>query len=206
MDNDKRRPQDGREKTGGFTLIELIVVMAVMMIAAIVIVALFINSSRQYHTQSNSVSLQVEAQSLESLLKNDIRSTETACSVSSGGRQLDLYSKSEDGTVVRNCYTYDASSKRIYYQQFEKNAGGWTASEDPQIFASEVSDIQYRIEDQSAGDVTFSGGTESDTAPVKIVFSAKFSLDSQSYQLDSEAAFRNQVKAYADPSAALSEL
>lgn len=112
----------------GFTLVELIVSIAIFAIVAAAIIAFFRVAMAQYRTNTNEVNLQTESQNTWKRLESNILMANQAIwlsknSVSSDGYdQIDLYKYDETGANKRIktsiYYSKDPEKHTMYYKDY----------------------------------------------------------------------------------------
>lgn len=161
------------ENNKGFTLVELMISMA---ISAIIIgsLVIFMNvSSKSYKAASEEVSLQMEAQTILNQLENIIMES---CNVKFSSNKLKIYQNETDYILI----TFDSVNQELL---FEKVSSGSGTPVERYLFGQYVKDFQV---------IDTGNNNLSDTIEISILLEN----NSQSYSIDNKKVkIRNRLKA-----------
>lgn len=105
------------EKNSGFTLIELVVSMAILGVLGISIGGFLYAGMKQYHAASAEVTLQTEAQMAQNQLSNLLLDANRAVAYSPG--KLEIFSVRENVSEKEQIQLYyDAGEEKIFYSRY----------------------------------------------------------------------------------------
>lgn len=113
-----------KKENGGFTLVELLISLTILVIIGIAISSFLYTSTRQYSAASTETTLQTEAQMVQNQLQNRILEVSKGIYMpASGGfyqdgRQIELYGKQgTTGEKIR--IAFDSSKGELLYTRYE---------------------------------------------------------------------------------------
>ena len=204
----------------GFTLVELIVSIAIFAIVAAAIIAFFRVAMAQYRTNTNEVNIQTESQMAWKRLESNIL-TATNGIWTPTMNQIDLYnSKSVNDKTVQTktsiYYTPGGEKHSVYYQDYvldENNT--WQAQGNPQVFAKLVTRFEVKLYDKDdhiidgSGNLLDEEGNSSDengvpygsslgVRPYRAKAHIEYDANGRTYTSDNTVAIRNTVVASSD--------
>jgi prepilin-type N-terminal cleavage/methylation domain-containing protein len=216
-----RTKSNDSELNKGFTLVELIVSIAIFAIVAAAIIAFFRVAMTQYRTNTNEVNIQTESQMAWKRLESNVLIATNGVWTPSSSR-IDLYSYNSDAehkkTVTSIYYSDDPSNHTVYYQEYyidENN--NMVAIDDEQHeqqqqkFASLVTAFEIKIYDKDGNVIDGSGNLidkdgnvvgvlTSGTRPYKVSAHIEYDANGRTYTSDNTVAIRNTIVASNNPS------
>lgn len=184
----------------GFSLVELIVSIAILSIVGAAIIAFFSMSMQQYRSNTNEASIQTESQLTWKRLESNILSTANGV-WTPAINEINLYS-TDNGTkkMTRIYYSPDSENHSIYYQEFVlDNSNEWQTSSDVQVFANLVTAFSVEIYGQDGSII--SPNTEKVTTapkPIKVKAHIEYEANGRTYVSDNTVAIRNSIVASND--------
>ena len=197
------------ELNKGFTLVELIVSMAIMIIVALAIIAFFSMSMRQYRANTNETNVQTESQLAWKRLESNILITSDGL-WTPNENEIDLYNYNEDGTypmtLTRIYFTPNSPRQEnkdnyIYYMEYGLDSDGTrtaiTSESDPPVFASFVTAFTVKLYDKDGVEIT---DPTLGTRPVKAEVHIEYESNERTYESDNTVAIRNTLVASNDTS------
>lgn len=95
----------------GFTLIEVLVALAVSSVVITIVIAFISQGSRFYKTQSNTINLQNELQETSNVITDTLQEA-TYLSITSDSKNLEVYTGSYDIKEGKKLFTSDKGSSR----------------------------------------------------------------------------------------------
>lgn len=203
----------------GFSLVELVVSMAILMIVGVAMLGFMAYCISQYTRSSEETTLQMETQTTQSQVQELILQTNVGIAINSvkvseaetrPGRKLSLYSKDENGQPVRIKIDIDYANHTLYFQEFgldkdlvrQEKAGltisndeAWSiVKSDKQVFASNVEDWEVTLYDAEGNLIT---DTEKETTPTpkKAKIWIKNKVNQREYEATHTVSIRNQIYA-----------
>lgn len=210
----KKSSRNKAQLNNGFTLVELIVSIAIFAIVAAAIIAFFRVAMTQYRSNTSEVNVQTESQLTWRRLESNVLATtsgiwlpagnDTDPKVSGADTEIDLYSydrTKDSNQYIKTCiYSKENDDKnRIYYQDFYSDNGkNWVPDEDyrEQVFSQMVTEFSVKMYDEDGNEIV----TPSGVKPVKMTIHIKYDTNSQTndgktYNSDNTVAIRNTVVA-----------
>lgn len=201
----------------GFTLVELIVSIAIFAIVAAAIIAFFRVAMSQYRTNTNEVNIQTESQMAWKRLESNILITTSGIWTPSTS-QIELYnyndsqSATHKRTMTRISYANDADNHTVYYEEFylDENNNP-VALGDRQIFANLVTAFEIRIYDKDGNYISPSGelidkdgnvvegASGKGARPYKVTAHIEYDANGRTYTSDNTVAIRNTIVASDNP-------
>ena len=194
----------------GFTLVELIVSIAIFAIVAAAIIAFFRVAMTQYRTNTNEVNIQTESQMTWKRLESNIlmttsgvwlwpsNTTDTTEYDNSSEIYLYNYDESEKAehkkTMTKIYYPTDTTKHVVYYQDYylDENNSPVPISTEPQVFANLVTKFELRMYDKD-GNVMKS--TDGGNRLYKIEAHIEYDANGREYTSDNTVAIRNTIVA-----------
>ena len=185
----------------GFTLIELVVTIAVLMIVGISIVVFLTSSFKQYRYSDEEIDLQMESQTTANRLENEIQSTNYAITLDSPS-VLNLYSYDESNELIRHQFYLDLDKHRLMYCEYSIVSGAWVQQDTAEVYASYISDITFEVcdENQTAIDMT---QDVINIQPSSVKYHIQYAEGEKTYSVNSVISFRNEMKAFKTPALVL---
>lgn len=185
-------------KEQGFSLIELVVSMAILVIVGIAIMGFFTYSVGQYTRGNEETTLQVETQTLQNQLQEMLLQTTAgvvteSVSLSDGslysGRRLSLYTRDESEQPEYIQITLDDREKVLYYQEFYLDG---SEKSNQEILASHITDWEVTLYDSEEQKIdSASPGTVN--MPVKAEIRLQVEVGTRRYSATQTVAFRNEI-------------
>lgn len=170
-------------KNDGFSLVELIVSMAILMIAAAAMIGFFSYCIRQFKQGNAQVDLQYESQVFDNRFKNHLMQAQGVYVTTS---KQTIYLQQEDRLEK---FSLDKDKAQIHYQTYTLSQGKWQADGEEVCFASYVEDWSLTCLDQEGAALT-----ESDLPQTaKICFSYEMKALDKSYETKETVAFRSRI-------------
>ncbi|MCF0131757.1 MAG: prepilin-type N-terminal cleavage/methylation domain-containing protein [Pseudobutyrivibrio sp.] len=195
----KDKKQGVKLNNGGFSLVELVVVMALICIIGTAIYAFLGVSLNTYRKDAADINIQTQAQMASSQLENMILSasngvcynlsTDPDSGVSTS--MLQLFSFDFDTkTRVREKVYKNQEDSFLYFVREENKDGSWNVVDTTQLFATYIKDFDVIIYDDLGKDIT--GSTDSEAAKqVEVRFS--YSHGGREYQETRLVTLRNRI-------------
>ncbi len=190
----------------GFSLVELIVSMALLVIVGAAIIAFFSMSMTQYKSNTDETSLQTESQLAWKRLESNILMTTDGVWTPTVN-EIDLYSS--DGTYdkVMTAIYYDPSSEHntIYYREFYLDGNEWKPigdPQDPQVFSNLVKSFTVELYDKDNNKIEDANLA---IRPVKVKAHIEYEANGRTYTSDNTVAIRNVIVASDDPTTIYTE-
>lgn len=186
----------------GFSLIELIVSMAILVIVGIAIMGFFTYSVGQYTRGNEETTMQVETQTTQNQLQEMLLQTSAgvvteSMTLSDGnihpGRKLTLYTKDESDRSEYIQITFDDKEKELYYQEFQLDG---SEKSEKQVFASNITDWKVTLYDDKEQEIDATAPGEVEM-PVKAKVWLQVDVGSRSYSATQTVALRNEIYATA---------
>ena len=192
---------DGKQK--GFSLVELVVSMAILMVVGIAILGFFTYCVGQYNRSSDETVLQMETQTTQSKLQEILLKTEVGVAVEQNGSNtevLSLFSREEDGTPVKLALRHENDT--LVYEEYQlDNAWDDTGEEsnawkliDKQLYASYVKNWEVQLYDQDGTEIEDTTKLDGPrVAKVEIILNMQ--ANERTYNTFQTIALRNAVVA-----------
>ena len=178
----------------GFTLVELIVSIAIFAIVGVAIAAFFSMSMRQYKSNTNEVNVQTESQMTWKRLESNILITNAGIWTPNDS-QIDLYRYSKGAaheyTMTSIYYDNSGSSHNIYYQDYYlDDSNEWVKDGDSQVFASLVTNFKIELFDAEGKKITNPSLAKK---PAKAKATINYEANDRKYDAENTVAIRNSV-------------
>ena len=178
----------------GFTLVELIVSIAIFAIVGVAIAAFFSMSMRQYKSNTNEVNVQTESQMTWKRLESNILITNAGIWTPNDS-QIDLYRYSKGAaheyTMTSIYYDNSGSSHNIYYQDYYlDDSNEWVKDGDSQVFASLVTNFKIELFDAEGKKITNPSLAKK---PAKAKATINYEANERKYDAENTVAIRNSV-------------
>ena len=192
---------DGKQK--GFSLVELVVSMAILMVVGIAILGFFTYCVGQYNRSSDETVLQMETQTTQSKLQEILLKTEVGVAVEQNGSNtevLSLFSRDEDGTPVKLALRHENDT--LVYEEYQlDNSWDDTGEEsnawkliDKQLYASYVKNWEVQLYDQDGTEIEDTTKLDGPrVAKVEIILNMQ--ANERTYNTFQTIALRNAVVA-----------
>lgn len=186
----------------GFSLIELIVSMAILVIVGIAIMGFFTYSVGQYTRGNEETTMQVETQTTQNQLQEMLLQTSAGVVTESTtlsdenihpGRKLTLYTRDASDRSEYIQITFDDKEKELYYQEFQLDG---SEKSEKQVFASNITDWKVTLYDDKEQEIDATAPGEVEM-PVKAKVWLQVDVGSRSYSATQTVAFRNEIYATA---------
>ncbi len=178
----------------GFTLVELIVSIAIFAIVGVAIAAFFGMSMRQYKSNTNEVNVQTESQMTWKRLESNILITNAGIWTPNDS-QIDLYRYSKGAaheyTMTSIYYDNSGSSHNIYYQDYYlDDSNEWVMDGKSQVFASLVTGFKIELFDAEGKKITDSSLAKK---PARAKATINYEANERKYDAENTVAIRNSV-------------
>ena len=183
----------------GFTLVELIVSMAIMVIVAMAIIAFFSVSLRQYRANNNETNVQTESQLTWKRLESNILTTSNGL-WTPNENEIDMYNYSEGATYPKTMtaiyYNAGGDNNTIYYQEYAvDDSGALSAIGSAEVFSNLVTDFTIKLYDKDNNEIT---DPTAGIRPVKAEAHITYLANDREYVSDNTVAIRNTLIASND--------
>lgn len=184
-----------RKADEGYTLVELIVTIAILAVVGIGIGTIISNSMKQYRMSSAEVSLQQEAQLAGNQLMNLIINANDGVSVETG--KLNLYNyDSERDVYSKTVISYDADAGVLSYSAYQRNRASdpWKEKqgETEQCLAEYVTAFTVNLLDED-GKRVITSADRGDRRGRQVEMQISYELDGKTYDFEQTVTLRNQV-------------
>ena len=192
---------DGKQK--GFSLVELVGSMEILMVVVIAILGFFTYCVGQYNLSSDETVLQMETQTTQSKLQEILLKTEVGVAVEQNGSNtevLSLFSREEDGTPVKLALRHENDT--LVYEEYQlDNSWDDTGEEsnawkliDKQLYASYVKNWEVQLYDQDGTEIEDTTKLDGPrVAKVEIILNMQ--ANERTYNTFQTIALRNAVVA-----------
>lgn len=170
-----------KKRNAGFSLIELVLTMAIFMIASLSIYQFVVIASKHYQKETIEVNLQYEAQLSMNQLNDLLIDTTKGVSyrVNGGTKELFLYNEGKYYVI-----TWDATSQSLLYSEYVQNAdSSWTQKTNKVLMAEYVEEFEVDLSDLEQSQI--------------VRLSVKF-RNSREYQVTQNVTLRNKVAVNAE--------
>ncbi len=172
-----------KEQNDGFSLVELIVSMAILMIAGAALIGFFSYCMGQYKRTNEEVDLQYESQVFDNRFKNHLMQAQSVYLTDDG--QI-LYLQAEDGLEK---FYVDPAKGQLVYQNYVLSQDVWQAEGDAVCFASYFTAWDLVCYDTKGQEIT---GVEPVQAK-KISFSYQMKTAEKTYEAKETVTFRGKI-------------
>lgn len=184
-----------RKENGGYTLVELIVTIAILAVAGIGIGAMISNSMKQYRMSSAEVSLQQESQLAGNQLMNLVMNANDGVSAETGKLNMYHYDLEHD-VYSKTVIAYDTDACMLTYSAYQKDAksGTWIGVEDEtdQCLAEYVTSFTVKVLDENGNKLT-TAADRGDRRGRQVEMQISYELDGKIYDFEQTVTLRNQV-------------
>lgn len=184
-----------RKKNGGYTLVELIVTIAILAVVGIGIGTMISNSMKQYRMSSAEVSIQQESQLVGNQLANLVMNANDGVSAGTGELKMYHYDLEHD-VHSKTVISYDAEARMLTYSAYQKDSesGTWTGIEDEtdQCLAEYVTSFTVKVLDEKGNKVT-TAADRGDHRGRQVKMQISYELDGKTYDYEQTVTLRNQV-------------
>ena len=210
-----RTKSNESELNRGFTLVELIVSIAIFAIVAAAIIAFFRVAMSQYRTNTNEVNIQTESQMTWKRLESNVLIATNGIWTPSSSR-IDLYNYNSDAehkkTVTSIYYSEDSNNHTVYYQEYyidENNE--MVPMGNQEKFASLVTAFEVKLYDKDGNVIDsngnlidkdgniIGGATGKGARPYKVSAHIEYDANGRTYTSDNTVAIRNTIIASDNP-------
>lgn len=183
-----------RQQQEGYTLVELIVSFAILMIVGVAMFGFLSFCINQSKKTEDEISLQLEAQLCQGRLEQQILSATDA--VKATGDSLSLF-RTEDGKEYKT--DFHLVNHKLMYQDYRKESGEWkpldaegnvTDQEDPECFASYVESFSVELYDKEGKKIT---AEQKDVQITKVEVNLSMRAGGQTYAATDTIALRNRI-------------
>lgn len=183
-----------RKENGGYTLVELIVTIAILAVVGIGIGTMISNSMKQYHMSSAEVSLQQESQLAGNQLINLVMNANDGVRAGSGKLYMYHYDLEYD-VHSKTVISYDADARMLTYSAYQKDGESdtWVGSEDETdlCLAEYVTSFTVKVLDEKGHEVTTAVDC-GDRRGRQVEMQISYELDGKTYDFEQTVTLRNQ--------------
>ncbi len=185
----------------GFSLVELIASMAILIIVGAALLGFLSYCINQYRRSSAETSLQMEAQSAKSRLQDVVLQADVGIAINSGNQRLSLFS-GDQAHPVKTEIKLDRGKHTLVYTEYELDASlvgspdkdPWIQVGETQIFASFVDAWQVHIYDENGAEITDTSKMDTPT-PAKVEISMDLGNEKRTYSQTFVTALRSKIVA-----------
>ena len=192
---------EGKQK--GFSLVELVVSMAILMVVGVAILGFLSYCVGQYNRSSDETVLQMESQMTQSKIQDIILQTEVGVAVKQNGSDtatLSLFSRDENNNPIKWVLRHEDDT--LVYEEYQLNTtwDGVGAEEDAweiidkEVYASYVKNWRVELYDENGTEITDT--THPDGPKVtKVEITWDMRANDRTYNTSQIIALRNTVVA-----------
>ena len=180
---EKHREFGTRDKNGGFTLVELIISIAIFSLVSGAIIYFMIAGSNNYSYTKNEVNLQTESQVIMAQL-NDMMREANFIDYDAANHALLIYKVVETPTEVqpkqvvdKKVVYWDSASKALYLQTFDSEAVPDYQPKDERLFSEYMNGFDVKINGSS----------------VTVELDMKANRGRNYYKVDNTISIRNRI-------------
>lgn len=187
-----------RKGSEGFSLVELVVSMAILVIVGVAMISFFTYCVNQSKKTSDEINLQYESQLCQNRLQQQILAATD--SVGFKSKRLTLYGESEQAGVIRKTKTeIYQQDHQLMFQDYVYDSdwlpvdenGSVVAAAQPQCFAGYVNDFQVRFFDEHGTQITST--SPAGTVPTKADIRVQMQAGERSFEATESVAIRNAI-------------
>lgn len=160
-----------KKNNKGFSIIELLVAMAIMAILSVALVGFISSGSNSYRNTNQNVKIQYDQQLVVNQLRDLILEASAGMYYDASSQTLAIYSRSTDAAGITSYpvtrISYDSTDKKMTFgkKTFPTvSAIDFTTITDNKLLAEHVSQFNVDLSDVSKGKVQFQLGFEIDSA------------------------------------------
>lgn len=172
-----------KEQNDGFSLVELIVSMAILMIAGAALIGFFSYCMGQYKRTNEEVDLQYASQVFDNRFKNHLMQAQSVYLTDDG--QI-LYLQMDDGLEK---FYVDPAKGQVVYQKYVLSQDTWQAEGDAVCFASYVATWNLVCYDTKGQEIT----GEDPVQAKKMTFSYQMKTAEKTYEAKETVTFRGKI-------------
>ena len=157
-----------RRNNEGFTLVEMIVAMAILAILVVFVMGFVSSGTHAFHSVYASVSLQTSAQ----MITNQLREYMIDCNggICYATDALYVININDDGTITENLFTFNAADQTVNYARYSLASDGSTKiQEDSGLMASHVTSMTVSTDSIPVGSSATSWETSAATVGVTLM-------------------------------------
>ncbi|WP_458863281.1 PilW family protein [Acidaminobacterium chupaoyuni] len=136
-----------KNNRGGFTLVELIVTIAIMGLVAIAVTGFMVTGAKSYSTVSYTLRLQMESQLAMTQMKEQIVDCNGGICWEPDRNALTVIHEQEDGTRRQRIFRYDSVDQCIYYGEGDESL---TADQAQDLLAEHVTQLEVSFAGDTA--------------------------------------------------------
>ena len=202
--------QFNRQSDRGFTLVELIVSMAILVIVGAAIIAFFSVAMMQYKNSTNETNLQTESRMAWKKLESNILMTNKGI-YAPNDKEIWLFNLDSKGNKVMTRIYYDEGTPFIRYEEYNLNdvttkvitsellnsmRSSDSSPVETQVFADLVSDLSIAIYDKKGNNLV--GQVKTDASiqasnPSKVEADMSYQSGERTYASKNYVAIRNEI-------------
>lgn len=179
----------------GFTLVELIVSIAVLAIVGVAIFSFLLVSLNLYKNNTSEVNVQTESQLTWKRLEANILSATNGISTSDNEINLYNYVNNEDPNLryQKTRIYYDSTDNTLYYQEYVNSDNGWVESGEKQLFSKSVESFDIKLFDSENNEIEIDDSSV--IRPVKVEAHINYKVGNKEYDSKNTVAIRNNIVA-----------
>lgn len=189
-----------KKVNSGFSLVELIVSIAIFMIVGVAIISFMGTSLNSYKKNSNEVNIQYESQMAAAQIRDRVLSANQGVSYDVANNKLVLYSFDNETKVKTASSVYLGADGKLYYDEgVYDDAFNYTSNSSAELFSGVIKNFVVSIFDASGAAIDTTTVIDPDKKPKKITIAYDYQVGTDSdkfkrtYNETNEIALRNNI-------------
>lgn len=192
-----------KRKNAGFTLIELVISMAILAVLGTAIGSFVYTSIKQYHAASSEVWVQTEAQAVQNQIQNLL--IDATKGISADASELRIYDYNPDASAGHQkekvCISYVSADKELLYAGYQLDESGGTGAvwkpddAGKENFAANVTAFSVTLygREDASGNRKLLSAADAGERIEEVAIHISYQMEQRKYESDFVVSPRNQV-------------